>query len=212
MLNFDNIEDLAAYMFEKLDNTNHVVSVISNKEITIEILRELLNYESIILGKCEIDYDKKYNREYIISLFDDVESDFWYVNIEKSYLTDKNKYISTDGYVLFHEDVNSKSITDMENNTFMPLEKYDWFIIGESENEDDKTSDFNDIKASENTLAASSSAIYKINEKEVNKDTYETELERIKEMYFDNMKHMLLGHAEFMNRCDELKKLFRLYF
>lgn len=143
MLNFDNIEDLVSHMFDNLDDEDILVSVIANKEMTVEIMHELLNYENVILESCEIDFDEEYDREYAVLLLNDIESDKWYVNVEKSYLSEKEKYLSTGGYVLFHEDVNSKAIIDMQNNDFMPLGEHDWFTIGEedSDNVDDKETD-----------------------------------------------------------------------
>ena len=102
MLNFDNVEDLVADMFENLDEENHLVTVISDRELTLEIMHELLNYNNVILNSCEIDDIQDYGKEYFVSLFDDVNSDNWYINVEKSYLEEKGKYLSTDGYVLFN--------------------------------------------------------------------------------------------------------------
>lgn len=130
MLNFENIENLVSHMFNNLDNEDNLVSVIANKKMVTDIMVELLNYKNVILESCELDYDEEYDREYIISLFDDVESDNWHVNVEKCYLAQKDKYVSTDGYILFHEDVNSKALIDMQNNEYMHLGDHDWFTIG----------------------------------------------------------------------------------
>lgn len=141
MLNFENVEDLVSHMFANLDNEDNLVSVIANKQMIIDIMVELLNYKNVILESCELDYDEEYDREYIVSLFDDVESDNWHINVEKCYLPEKQKYVATEGYVLFHEDVNSKAMVDMQNNEYMPLGEHDWFTIGnealEGINEDD---------------------------------------------------------------------------
>lgn len=130
MLNFENIENLVSHMFNNLDNEDNLVSVIANKKMVTDIMVELLNYKNVILESCELDYDEEYDREYIISLFDDVESDNWHVNVEKCYLAQKDKYVFTDGYILFHEDVNSKALIDMQNNEYMHLGVHDWFTIG----------------------------------------------------------------------------------
>ena len=141
MLNFENIENLVPHMFDNLDNEDNLVSVIANKKMVTDIMVELLNYKNVILESCELDYDEEYDREYIVSLFNDVESDNWHINVEKCYLLEKQKYVATEGYVLFHEDVNSKALIDMQNNECMPLGDYDWFTIGNEElegiNEDD---------------------------------------------------------------------------
>lgn len=141
MLNFENIENLVSHMFANLDNEDNLVSVIANKKMVTDIMVELLNYKNVILESCELDYDEEYDREYIVSLFNDVESDNWHINVEKCYLAQKDKYVSTDGYILFHEDVNSKAMVDMQNNEYLPLGEHDWFTIGNEElegiNEDD---------------------------------------------------------------------------
>lgn len=146
MLNFENIEDLVSHMFANLDNENNLVSVIANKHITTGIMVELLNYKNVFLDSCEIDYEEEYDKEYIVSLFDDVESDSWYVNVEKCYLPEKQKYVATEGYVLFHEEVNSKALIDMQNNEYMPLGDHNWFTISEElkgVNEDDSDDETN---------------------------------------------------------------------
>lgn len=145
MLNYENIENLVSHMFDNLDNEDNLVSVIANKKMVTDIMVELLNYKNVILESCELDYDEEYDREYIVSLFDDVESDNWHVNVEKCYLVQKDKYVSTDGYILFHEDVNSKAMVDMQNNEYMPLGEHDWFTIGNEELEDINEDD-NDVE------------------------------------------------------------------
>ena len=138
MLNFEDIENLAAYMFENLDNEDNLVSVISNKAMAVEIMKELLTYENVILNSCEMDADCEYDKEYLITVYDVVESEYWYVNIEKIFNHNTGKYLGVSGYVLFHEDVNSKAMVDMLNNEFMPLGEHDWFVIGdEDESEED---------------------------------------------------------------------------
>ena len=75
MLNFENIEDLVSHMFANLDNENNLVFVITNKSMTTDIMVELLNYKNVILNSCDIAHEEEYDREYIVSLFDDVESE-----------------------------------------------------------------------------------------------------------------------------------------
>lgn len=145
MLNFENIEDLVSHMFDNLDNEDNLVSVIANKKMVTDIMVELLNYKNVILESCELDYVEEYDREYIVSLFDDVESDNWHVNVEKCYLSQEDKYVSTDGYILFHEDVNSKAMVDMQNNEYMSLGEHDWFTIGEEKLEN-INEDNNDVE------------------------------------------------------------------
>ena len=154
MINFENIGDLASQLFQYTDTEEHLVSVVANKEIVTEIMAELLTYENIVLDSCIIDFDDEYDREYVISLFDDTDSDDWHVSVEKCYCEERGIYLSTDGYVLFHEDVNSKALVDMQRNEFMPLGEHDWFTVGkdeELEDSDDEELSENDIYDSEST-------------------------------------------------------------
>jgi len=129
MKNFKNIEELASYMFEKL-NGDDPVSVVADKDLAVSIMQELLNYENVILDICNID-SFEYDREYLVSLYDDTDTDYWYVSIEQIYNYEKEKYFGIDGYVLFHEDINSKALIDMQNNKNIELSGYDWFVIDE---------------------------------------------------------------------------------
>ena len=55
---------------------------------------------------------------------------------------------------MFHEDVNSKALIDMQRNEFMPLGEHDWFTVGkdeELEDSDDEELSENDIYDSEST-------------------------------------------------------------
>lgn len=134
MLNFESVENLVAHMFEHLCG-DEPVSVIANKDLAVSIVQELFEYDDVILKYANIN-DWEYDKEYIVTLHDDCDADSWDVSIEPTYNYEKEMYFCTDGYVLFHEDVNSKAMLDMQNNEFMPLDNYDWFIIGEEESED----------------------------------------------------------------------------
>ncbi len=174
MLNFENIKDLVSHMFANLGNENNLVSVIANKQMSTDVMVELLNYKNVFLDSCEIDYEEDYSREYIISLFDDVESDNWYINVEKCYLPEKEKYISTEGYVLFHEDVNSKALIDMQNNEYMPLGDHDWFTIGDEDLENTDKNDSNEKTDLDDSEDESADSGYSVTVK-VSLDTEEAE-------------------------------------
>lgn len=133
MLNFENIEDLVSHMFELIDG-EEPVSIIANKELSVSIMQELLEYKNVILKYANVD-DYDYDKEYIVTLHDDCNSDFWDIAIEPIYSYENKKYLGTDGYVLFHEDVNSKVMIDMQNNENIELSGHDWFVINENTDE-----------------------------------------------------------------------------
>ena len=52
-----------------------------------------------------------------------------------------------------------------------------------------------------------SSATYRVNGKEVNKETFESALADIEDRYLDNVRDMLLGYCEIMDKMNEWRKL-----
>lgn len=127
MQNFKNVDELVAHMFENLDSDP--VSVVADKDLAVAVMKELLDYDDVILSFANIDIHD-YDKEYLVSLYDDVDTDYLYVSIEQAYNYGKGKYFGTDGYVLFHENVNSKALVDMQNNENIELSGYDCFVIG----------------------------------------------------------------------------------
>lgn len=142
MINFEDIEKLVDYMFENLDDKDNIISVIANKDVILDIMHELYNYNNVIINTCDIEDKFDYDKEYRLSLYNDVDEENWYVDIIPIYDAIDNRYSASDGFTLFHEDVNSKAMIDMQNNKVFPLENHDWFTIGEDESDDvDETND-----------------------------------------------------------------------
>ncbi len=133
MLSFKDINDLLEYMFGKQDN-NTVVSVVADKKMTVEIMKELLTYDDIVLDFCQID-DFEYDKEYLISLIDENNTGYCHISIEQMFNCEKKKYYAADGYILFHEGVNSKAPIDVVKNEFSDISGYDWFKFAEDDNE-----------------------------------------------------------------------------
>lgn len=190
MLNFENIEDLVSHMFEKLDG-DEPVSVVANKEISVAIIQELLEYKNVILKYANVD-DNEYDKEYIVTLHNDYDSDSWDIAIEPIYNYEKEMYFGTDGYVLFHEDANSKAMLDMQNNENIELSGHDWFTIGEEESDDtdeideeiDEKIDLDDNDSEDDSKDSGYSVTVK-----VNLDTNEAE-EMIRDMKKNLNKHV----------------------
>lgn len=234
MQNFENVEELVARMFEKLDG-DEPVSVVADKDLAISIMRELLEYTNIVLKYANIN-DWDYDKEYLVSLYDD--TDYWYVSIEQIYNYEKEKYLGTVGYVLFHEDVNSKALVDMQNNENIELSGYNWFVIREDDETDDEDETENDIHIpivngkrvsvdeynafvskfapdrvqkddrKSVTDTTTSKEVFKVNGQCVNKEIYEKEFAKFEDRYLDNVRDMLLRYASFMDDWNELLKLF----
>ncbi len=212
MQNFESVEDLVAQMFKRLDGDDPV-SIVADKDLAVAILQELFEYENVILSFAEVD-TYNYDKEYIVSLYDDTDTDYWYVSIEQMYDYEKDMYFGTDGYILFHEDVNSKALVDMQNNENIGLSGYDWFVISEDDDETDDNVEESDISTvNDNTakvddkLNTISKATYTVNGKEVSREFYEKTLNNIENMHLDNMKDILLRYAEIMDEMNEWRKL-----
>ena len=135
MINFENIEALVSHMFDSV-NTEDPVTVVADKDLAVDVLAELLTYNNIILEFVDID-SYEYDKEYYVTLSLDEdkinETDYWHVSIEKAYNNVQEAYFGTDGYVLFHEDINSKILVDIQNNENVTMSGHDWFIIGKDE-------------------------------------------------------------------------------
>lgn len=99
-------------------------------------------------------------------------------------------YFGTDGYVLFHEDANSKAMLDMQNNENIELSGHDWFTIGEEELEDiaeddsDKETDLDDGDSEDDSKDSGYSVTIK-----VGLDTEETK-EMIRDMNRNLNRHV----------------------
>lgn len=194
-------------MFEQLDD-DEPVSVVANKDLAVSIVQELLEYDNVILKYANVD-DWEYDKEYIVTLHDDLNTDFWDIAIEPIYNYEKEMYFGTDGYVLFHEYVNSKAMIDMQNNENIELSGHDWFAIGEEEDVEDKD-DETDLDQIKNTdLSTKTSATYRVNGKEVDEDTYLKVVKDFEDKYTRIMRSNLFADYEFMDEMNEWRKLFR---
>lgn len=125
MLEFETVEDLVEYMFDNLAH-HELVSAVAGRELSVEIMREMLTYQDTVLTVCHIDAHG-YGREYLVSLYDD--EDCRRMDVEPIYDDTQGTCAGTDGYVLFHEDVNCKAYIDLKSNDFTQDLTCDWFVI-----------------------------------------------------------------------------------
>jgi len=124
LFRFNTIEDIFDCMLSTVD-VDYPVSVVANEYITKELLRVFMMYDCVALDKC--DLDPSYYKEYILTLNDDEEEGF-ILDVQKAYDEEADKYLSTDGFVLFHENVQCKAQLDMEKNEHTEFES-DWFVL-----------------------------------------------------------------------------------
>ena len=131
MLNFEDVEDIVDYMIDEVEEEKPI-SVVADRDMILDIMREMLEYNAISIDICSIEPIEEYDKEYALTLFMDCRDDSLSFSVENIYNYEKDMYFAVDGHVLFHEDVNSKALIDMQNNKYADI-THDWFTIGEEE-------------------------------------------------------------------------------
>lgn len=199
MLIYDDVEQLVSDMFRTIEVDEDVISVVADKNLVLEIMQEMHTYENVNIYCCNIDdfaYDR--DKEYFISLYYDDDDECWYVCVGQAYNIYNNKYVGMGGYVLFHEDVNSKALIDMQNNKMSFLTGHDWFVIGEDDSfkscDEDVTDENTNVVENENKSvkpATSSKYIYRVNDKEVDKETYDKVSSELDLLLYDAFKDII---------------------
>ena len=215
-LYFDDFEDLAcdiADKFDRLDKENFEdIAVIAKPDEVKEIFKELvcMGYDICNITYERIDWDG-YDDEYILSMNHD---GIW---LEK-FKSEDGKYLkdeSTITYIL--DNCSSKVIPYCKGkNVFevsVGIDECDecdcddceegFTVNGRpvSKEEFDKyTSQF---KKSDEKPITTSSATYKVNGKEVSKDEFDTAMSEIEDKYLDNVRDMLLGYCDVMDRMNQ---------
>lgn len=188
MLNFENYEYIADYMKNYIDDVNDSISVVTNKDMTVEIMYELLQWEDINLSKCNIEHESYYDKEYMITLYCDPDDNKKIcVDVEEAYSDDLGRYIVGSDSVLFYEDVNSKALIDIENNPFFENVFHDWFTIGKEGSDDTDETD-EEIELDDDFEDESTDSGYSVTIK-FGLDTEEAE-EMIRDMNRNSNRHI----------------------
>lgn len=142
---FKSIEDLVENIFD-LITYDDPVSVVLHKNMAVDVLNELMQYDDMVLEYCDID-TFSYDKEYLLTVY--FGDNQWHVTIEQAYDFKKKKYIPAFGTVLFHEDVNSKSQIDIENDLVSDVTDMYWFEIDDNADFYDDECDYDDFDAFE---------------------------------------------------------------
>lgn len=199
MLIYDNVEQLVADMFHTVEVDEDVISVIADKDLVLNIMQEMRTYENVNIYCCNIDdfaYDK--DKEYFISLYYDDDNECWYVCVDQAYNIYNNKYVGMGGYVLLHEDVNSKALVDIQNNEMSFLTGHDFFVINEDDSfvtdEEDVNNEEVGVSEKEDVVSnpvSYSKSVFRINGKEVDKETYDRESTEFNLLLYDIFKNTI---------------------
>ena len=199
-LDFGYPFDLADTITALLGDVNDdypVISVYGKYDVIKDVLEDLIASGVSIANEIELqDYDvAHYDKEFVLYLTKNG------VNVEKTWNNDTYYYGSAD-ISFIHEDCNSKLIKYVDSKTIYE------FGYDEDECDDDCSCDECECACKKDEKpATTSTATYRVNGKEVDKDTYEKALNELDEKYLDNVQDMLLNYFDFVSEMNEWRKL-----
>ena len=220
-LYFDDFEDLACTVADTYDSLKgedyEDVAIIAKYEEARQIIKELLciGYDIHSINIIDEEYGE-YDAEYIISIYDD---EIWCEQMLR-----ENGYITDDSPVMYILDNCSSKVIPYCNgkNVFE-------VTVGEDDCDCDECDDCEECltingkpatkeefdayvsqfkKSDEKPTTTSSKESYRVNGKEVDKDTFESALADIEDRYLDNVRNMLLGYCEIMDEMNEWRSRF----
>ena len=190
-LEFNDYEDLACAVADTYDALDYDdeedVAIIAKYDEARQIIKELLclGYD---IHSVEIHDElwESYDSEYIISLYD---NSVWCEPMLR-----ENGYIEDDSPVIYVLDnCSSKVIPYCKGKTVYEVGIGDECGCDECEcacKKDEKPT-------------TTSFATYKVNGKEVSKDEFDTAMSEIEDKYLDNVRDMLLGYCDVMDRMNQ---------
>ena len=211
-LYFDDFEDLACDITDTYDSLDgedfEDVAIIAKYEEARQIIKELLclGYD---IHSVEIHDDlwENYDAEYVISLYD---NSIWCEPMLK-----ENGYIEEYAPVIYVLDnCSSKVIPYSKGKTVYEVSVCDddcscdecekcLTINGKPATKEEFDAYVSQFKKSDEKPITTSSATYKVNGKEVSKDEFDTAMSEIEDKYLDNVRDMLLGYCDVMDRMNQ---------
>ena len=214
-LYFDDFEDLAcdiADTYDSLDGEDFEdVAIIAKYEEARHIIKELLciGYDIHSINIIDEEYGE-YDAEYIISIYDD---EIWCEQMLR-----ENGYITDDSPVMYILDnCSSKVIPYCKGKNVFEVtvgeddcdcdECEGYTVNGNPATKEEFDSYVSQFKHDEKPATTSSTTTYRVNGKEVDKDTFESALSDIEDRYLDNVRDMLLGYCEIMDEMNEWRRL-----
>ena len=217
-LYFDNFEDFSCAVADKFDELYKEnfedIAVIAKPDEAKEIFKKLvcMGYDICNITYERIDWDG-YDDEYILSMN---HNGIWLEKFKREdgkYLTDE----STITYIL--DNCSSKVIPYCKGKIVYEV------TVGIDEDDECDCDDCEECltingkpatkeefdryvsqfkKSDEKPITTStSSTTYKVNGKEVSKDEFDTAMSEIEDKYLDNVRDMLLGYCDVMDRMNQ---------
>ena len=225
-LEFNDYEEFACEVADTFDDICKNddfddIAIIAHYDEAKQIIREILclgyDLNSIELKNPELGYD---DVPYVISVCGiDSEYEVWC----ESMVRDNGEYIDDESSIIYVLDnCSSEVLKHLDSECVFEVG------IGEDEcscdecdcNECDKGFTVNGRPVSKEEFdnytshfihdekpVATSTATYRVNGKEVDKDTFESALSDIEDRYLDNVRDMLLGYCEIMDEMNEWRRL-----
>ena len=219
-LYFDDFEDLACDITDTYDSLDgedfEDVAIIAKYEEARQIIKELL-YLGYDIHSVEIHDDlwENYDAEYVISLYD---NSIWCEPMLR-----ENGYIEEYAPVIYVLDnCSSKVIPYCKGKNVYEVtvgddecgcdecdecEEEGFTINGKPATKEEFDKYVSQFKHDEKPTTTSSATTYRVNGKEVDKDTFESALSDIEDRYLDNVRDMLLGYCEIMDEMNEWHRL-----
>ena len=219
-LDFDcpfDLADTITALLGDIDDDYPVISVYGKYDVIKDILEDLIASGVSIANEIELqDYDvAHYDKEFVLYLTKNG------TNVEKTYDAESDVYLSGSADISFiHEDCNSKLLSYVDSKTIYEFgydeDDYDcdecdeceegFTINGKPVSKEEFDSYTSHFIHDEKPITTST-ATYRVNGKEVDKDTYEKALNELDEKYLDNVQEMLLNYFDFISEMNHWKKL-----
>ena len=196
ILTFDEIEDIVDIFIDKVYHTDKTVALITNKELVEYAMDILLNDDCITVKRVDLELDSEY-AEYMISVDDDgymVVQPIEYYD-DKYFKDIEYAFVDMDGCV---EQMTIDNLLDRN---------VEIVLFGIEEYACDCDCSECACKKDEKPTTTSTSATYRVNGKEVDKNTYVNALRTIEDMYTKNISETLSGYSDFVDEMHKWKRL-----
>lgn len=195
ILTFDEIEDIVDIFIDKVYHTDKTIALITNKELVEYAMNELLNDDCITVKRVDLELDSEY-AEYMIS----VDDDGYMVVQPVEYYDDK--YFNGIEYAFVDMDGCVEQMT-IDNLLDRDVEIVLFGIDDECSCDECECA----CKKDEKHTTTTSSVTYRVNGKEVDKNTYVNALRTIEDMYTKNISVTLSGYSDFVDEMHKWKRL-----
>ena len=212
ILTFDEIEDIVVIFIDKVYHTDKTVALITNKELVEYASDEWLDDDCITVKRVDLELDGE-DVEYMISVDDDgymvVQPVEYY---DDKYFNDiEYAFVDMDGCV---EQMTIDNLLDRDIEIVLfGIDECDcdeckkgFIVNGRPVSKEEFDKYVSQFKHDEKPTTTST-ATYRVNDKEVDKDTFECALSDIEDRYLDNVRDMLLGYCEIMDEMNEWRRL-----